>query len=878
MKKIISLYLALIMLILTMPSAFAQESETQPELQLAPLSEAYQKYMELDEADRVGLIPPLMFEVPFNSVSDSDFGLMGTLEPLPIKYDLRDDGFVSPIRNQGYSGSCWAFGGLSNLESYLLMHHGEQYTFSPRHLDYSQSYHFKDGVNKEAFYREVNSGGSTDYTDSYLFRGAGPVLEDDMKFSDTFVNLYLSDIDKPIADVRLNDFRYLPPLCRDYNLMNRNILINEIKKAVMENGSVGTGYNSNNIYYHPEYSSYYEPSLQFSNHEVSIIGWDDTYPSENFIVRPSIDGAWIVRNSWGEDWGDSGYFYMSYLQDTDQLSSVKGAQIGLDYDNLYYHDPLGFTRIIGYGNENYETYAANVFEKGEIDELLTEVVIASAGYTEFEIYVNSADDSLTGENVSYVQNGVINYAGYKTVKLEEPVTLTGDKFAVIVKYYTPGTGYGIPIENKGPYYFHLSADADSGQSFLSLNGQEWKEISSEEFNYANCSIKAYTKNTVEKTDVTFNKEPYYAQVTVKKDNKVIKPKQGGLYQLDVGEYTYDVTGYNCAPRENQVFEITEEDTEKTITVELVLLDTAPKIYDDDNYVYYGVRNYHTEIGYNIELGTNALAATDIEKVTDKSGNELERGIDYYLYDSILFITTDYTNSIILSEEELAADFPPFRELTVVLNDINHTSGTIVFFYLFAGPITSMSYIVSDIKSMELTNSTTAEDVAHVIKNAYINPKLKVLYEEPIKVTQATEDKAGRVTGKILLLNSTNHTYTSYLIDRVIQQYSINGISVEDGEGNAVTEIFSPQTVFINISGIANITPSDGHYLFINTYCKNDKRLLSIKRIPLTNFSDNILMQEVQAVPNSIIKAYIWSNMDTVVPMSDNIEYHIRGIK
>lgn len=63
------------------------------------------------------------------------------------------------------------------------------------------------------------------------------------------------------------------------------------------------------------------------NHEVTIIGWDDTIPKERFTVRfkvkkgkkvktvtytPPGDGAWIIRNSWGRDKHNEGDFYISY--------------------------------------------------------------------------------------------------------------------------------------------------------------------------------------------------------------------------------------------------------------------------------------------------------------------------------------------------------------------------------------------------------------------------------------------------------------------------------------------------------------------------------------------------------------------------------------
>ena len=69
-------------------------------------------------------------------------------------------------------------------------------------------------------------------------------------------------------------------------------------------------------YYNEETYAQYNPDGMTPNHKVTVVGWDDNYPAENFSITPPGDGAWIIKNSWSDAWGDEGYFYLSYYDTT----------------------------------------------------------------------------------------------------------------------------------------------------------------------------------------------------------------------------------------------------------------------------------------------------------------------------------------------------------------------------------------------------------------------------------------------------------------------------------------------------------------------------------------------------------------------------------
>lgn len=96
-------------------------------------------------------------------------------------------------------------------------------------------------------------------------------------------------------------------------------------------------------------SAYFYDGDHEANHDVVIVGWDDSYPREAFSPQPEGDGAFLCANSWGEDFGDLGFFYVSY-EDT-QIGrhnvSYAGVENTENYSRIFQTDLCGWTRSAG---------------------------------------------------------------------------------------------------------------------------------------------------------------------------------------------------------------------------------------------------------------------------------------------------------------------------------------------------------------------------------------------------------------------------------------------------------------------------------------------------------------------------------------------------
>lgn len=389
---------------------------------------------------------------------------------IPAKYDLREKQRVSSVRNQGSYGTCWAFAALGALESSLLPE--EEYRFSADHMTLNNGFQLSQA-----------EGGEYTMGMAYLASWKGPVYEEDDPYGDGMTDENLAAV-KHVQEIQIIDGK-------DYE---------KIKEAVFKYGGVQTSiYNglrssqASSPYYNRETDAYCYIGTEKPNHDVIIIGWDDSYPKENFSVDLEGDGAFICQNSWGKEFGQDGVFYISYYDTNIGTHNVvyTGVENTDNYDHIYQSDLCGWVGQLGYNKDSM--YGANVYTAGQAEELAAASFYATGKNTQYELYVVhnfENEDSFAGRIP--VASGTLSNAGYYTIEFNQGIALeAGERYAIVLHIITPNAIRPMAIEYAADRATQ-NVILDDGESYISANGVSWKRADTVED--CNLCIKAFSNN------------------------------------------------------------------------------------------------------------------------------------------------------------------------------------------------------------------------------------------------------------------------------------------------------------------------------------------------------------------------------------------------
>ncbi len=325
------------------------------------------------------------------------------LNPQPITgsasdsyFNLNDLGLVTPVKDQGAMGSCWAFGAAGAFESSFLIATGKE-------IDISENNIQNMGLRYSIYGRTQNlEWGTSMMATSYMVSWFGAANTSD----DTYDEL------GKVSKILYNpDGAYRTVNAVFIDITNKTA----IKQYLTKYGAMNIfvyGADSQDPSYSSKFKSVYNSKYN-GNHFVTLVGWNDTFSKNNFATAAPGDGAWICKNSWGTDWGDGGYFYISYYD-----YSLKTPASGFTFENVEYYEKLYQNDVNGPHSfsDTSDTYG-HIFTSEDGD------IIAAVG-TYFEEENSPYTISIYLNNrLAYTQSGKTTHAGYETVKLNKYIAV-----------------------------------------------------------------------------------------------------------------------------------------------------------------------------------------------------------------------------------------------------------------------------------------------------------------------------------------------------------------------------------------------------------------------------------------------------------------------
>ena len=424
-----------------------------PALQMAPLRPGALE----PPLPGTGFIPPPM---DLSHLTGQQMPKSRAPQALPSILDWRNNGgnYVTSVKNQGNCGACYAFAAIGDFEAKLL-------------IDGTGTFDFSENNAKECnWYERTSTAGGTScdggnyFLLASMFSKKGTVLEtcDPYQASDVTCKSTC-----PYQKTLL-DWRIISDGVPDTNVL---------KQYIYDYGPVYTalyaGYydawDTEFGNYDGSYTLYY-PGTEDPNHAVLIVGWDDSLSH----AGPG-SGGWIVKNSWGTGWGDSGYFYIAYGSASIGTSS-SFVHEWQDYDtdgDVWYYDEGGWGTSYGEtGGGNTTAWGLAKFIPPSNTNVTRVEFWTADETTDVDIYIYDDFNGTTLSNLlTSKENNSFGEAGYHSVELDSPLAVTSsDDVVAVVKFTNASYGYPVVVDKNGTI--------ETGHTYISLSGSSgsWTDL------------------------------------------------------------------------------------------------------------------------------------------------------------------------------------------------------------------------------------------------------------------------------------------------------------------------------------------------------------------------------------------------------------------
>lgn len=518
------------------------------------------------------LVPLRESNLPINFDDGRNMMLAGTPAEFPAgisadRFNVQEKLNLPPIRDQANWGTCWAFSTILLTESDAI----RRMKVDKNAIDLSE-WHLGSYANIYDATGELSADRGSWVTTDYQKAGwpsVGGNLEQGANTlmcwrgaADESVQGYPKSYENPIQG-KYDDVYHIS----GYGIVNLKEP-ESVKNAILQYGAVSYMYESaDKIYYNYANDAYYDDGKSFEllsgiracNHGTAIVGWDDNYPASNFGGRyavkvngtsativpedkskaafdecvaqgckvynrpvPARNGAWLIRNSWGDYNKSDGYFWVSYenqiVEDEEYyvLSSPKD-----DYDHVYQYDNAPYSSLLSVRSHVVDEAAIYKVQYNDgLAERLSAVAFcwldAAADYS-IQLYGFNpgrfdAESSKPTDGIELLKQpitGKVGVPGYQQIKIPETVNLAEGSTVAIVISFESGQVQTIPVEdstvnssvsgfNAGVYFSSTKeTDGQPGQNYLAGGDDEWLDVNKDVpvVSAQNLRIKAYTDDT-----------------------------------------------------------------------------------------------------------------------------------------------------------------------------------------------------------------------------------------------------------------------------------------------------------------------------------------------------------------------------------------------
>ncbi|MFO7653850.1 MAG: C1 family peptidase [Candidatus Krumholzibacteriia bacterium] len=406
-----------------------------------------------DANGRAGFVPPSLPAAHLAPVATAKAA------DLPARWDWREHGAATPVRDQGGCGACYAFGAAGELEAQLLLQGAGSVDLSENSI-------------KECNYQQSSCGGGHQYLVYNFLTRAGVTDEACDPYQDTDVTCATGC---PYLYTPLNWYAVSGSVLPD---------VAALKEIVHAHGpvqtTVYTGGDGALPSWRRAFSDYdgvgclYLADEVVPDHSVLIVGYDDD------VAHAGGTGAWIVKNSWGTAWGgtcghgsERGYFLIAYGSAGIGKWSSRSAEVIVHdpHHRVLGHDEAGLTQHLGTGSSTTIWGMARIVptEAAYLQRVEFWTTDACSG-AEVHVYGAFAGGK-TSELLSRRTGLVLPHAGYHSVALPDALPLAaGEPVYVVVKFANLTYTLPLPVDHVGP--------RTPGTSFVGLDGSNWSDLAS----------------------------------------------------------------------------------------------------------------------------------------------------------------------------------------------------------------------------------------------------------------------------------------------------------------------------------------------------------------------------------------------------------------